>query len=320
MTEDPNWPRANSLLKPVDILAELDGSPFVGLVGCPLSKPSISPSNAHRTPGALREAMGRFSTYAAGVGQEGKVSGDLEQVPLVDFGDLDIADLDSEAAQKKLEQALRSLVTEHAPALTLLIGGDNAVTRGGMKAVCGELSRAGLITLDAHHDVRDYHDGPSNGTPVRGLIDDGLPGSQIVQIGLGSFTNSHYYRAYAEDNGLTLYGMSVLRRRGVEEVMTEALDRLSERCDVIYLDLDIDVLDRAFAPNCPGARPGGMFPSDLHGAAFLAGRHEKVIAVDFTEVDATADVNSLTVQNMALSVLNVLAGFMSRRGSATDRR
>lgn len=55
-----------------------------------------------------------------------------------------------------------------------------------------------------------------------------------------------------------------------------------------------------------------MMPDDLHLAAFLSGLHRKDVAVDFTEVDVTADVNDLTMQNMARCFLNALAGFGSR--------
>lgn len=313
MVEDPYWPRAQSLLKAPSALGEIGDAPYAALIGCPLSKPSISPSNAHETPQALRNILLRFATFAAGVGPDGDLHIDLEDTPLVDFGDLDIAALESEPAQAQLEALTREIVGKHKPALTLLAGGDNAVTRGGMKATCPDLSRAGLITFDAHHDTRDYYNGPSNGTPVRGLIDDGLPGNRIAQIGIGTFTNSRHYRNYCEENGITLYGMTELHRRGVTAVLGEALDRLAAECETIYVDLDIDVLDRAFVPGCPGARPGGMLPADLHLAAFIAGRHPKVAAIDFTEVDSTADVNDITVQNMGLCVLNALAGFAARK-------
>src|SRR6185312_2799635 len=74
--------------------------------------------------------------------------------------------------------------------LTLLVGGNNAVTRPGVLGLGLPLERVGLITLDAHFDMRDTHEGLSNGNPVRALINDGLPGANIAQIGLAAFANT----------------------------------------------------------------------------------------------------------------------------------
>ena len=72
------------------------------------------------------------------------------------------------------------------------------------------------------------------------------------------------------------------------------------------------MLDRAFAPGCPGARPGGMTPRQLAAAARLAGAHPSVVAADFVEVDATADVAEITLQSLATVFLAFAAGVASR--------
>jgi arginase family enzyme len=58
------------------------------------------------------------------------------------------------------------------------------------------MTRSASITLDAHFDMRDLDSGLSNGNPVRALLEDGLPGANIAQVGLASFANS---RAMHED-------------------------------------------------------------------------------------------------------------------------
>ena len=84
--------------------------------------------------------------------------------------------------------AVAASLSEHA--LTLLAGGNNAITRPAVLALGIPLARVGLITLDAHFDMRDTDEGLSNGNPVRALIQDGLPGANIAQVGLASFANS----------------------------------------------------------------------------------------------------------------------------------
>src|SRR5690606_11035244 len=72
--------------------------------------------------------------------------------------------------------------------LLVALGGDNAATVPVARAVWGSrIPAAGLVTLDAHHDLRDGH---SNGSPVRELIEAGLDGSRIVQVGIEPFANS----------------------------------------------------------------------------------------------------------------------------------
>ncbi|MPZ88630.1 MAG: hypothetical protein GEU81_11270, partial [Nitriliruptorales bacterium] len=198
LTEDPDWIRASTWLAGETDQPPPD-APLLALFGVPLSQASISPSQAHLTPAAVRSALRRFSTFAALPGGETVA---LESVRLLDLGDLDLQDLPNRIAQEVVAEAVGELAVVEGipmtPDLVILLGGDNALTRPALRALAGDLSRAGLLTLDAHHDVRGFHAGPTNGTPVRGLIEDGLPGRNVVQIGLGAFSNSAAHRGWAE--------------------------------------------------------------------------------------------------------------------------
>ena len=79
-----------------------------------------------------------------------------------------------EEATPSISAACAASVERHE--LTLLVGGNNAVTRPGVHALGLPLDKVGLITLDAHFDMRDTSAGPGNGNPVRALREDGLPG------------------------------------------------------------------------------------------------------------------------------------------------
>ena len=298
MTEDPWWPRASDWLA-------AGGSPTgrrLAVVGVPLSRTSISPSGAHTTPAAVRAALRRFATFHAGLDV------DLEELHVTDHGDLEVAALTGHEALTETSAALANL----EPAdLVVLLGGDNAVTRPAMRTLL-PLASSGLLTLDAHHDVRGFHAGPTNGTPVRGLIEDGLPGRQVVQIGLGALSNSRAYRTWCQDRGVTLISAEQARDDGVGTVVRRELDRLALTCSGLYVDLDVDVVDRAFVPGCPGARPGGLTPSELLDAAVEAGRHRAVRAIDVVEVDATADPTGITVDLAAMCLLSAAAGLVAR--------
>ncbi|MHB8342308.1 MAG: arginase family protein [Mycobacteriales bacterium] len=303
---DPQWPRASEWLAG----GGRSGGARLGVVGVPLSRTSISPSGAHETPAAVRAALRRFATFHAGLGV------DLTDLAVTDHGDLPVAELDGAAALAAVDAGVAALP---AADLLVLLGGDNALTRPALRTLAPDLARAGLVTLDAHHDVRGFHAGPSNGTPVRGLVEDGLPGSHVTQIGIGDLTNSRAYRSWCEERGITIVSARAARAAGVGAVVRRELDRLSVRCDLLYVDVDLDVLDATFAPGCPGARPGGLLPHELLAAAAEAGRHPGVRAVDIVEVDATADRGGVTVDTAAMCLLSVAAGLVSRRGPVSGR-
>jgi arginase family enzyme len=197
--------------------------------------------------------------------------------------------------------------------LTLYLGGDNAITRPLVGGLETDLSRIGVLTFDAHHDVRTLELGRTNGNPIRGLIDeDGLPGANVVQIGIHSFANSAEYRAYCEQAGIEIVTIADIEASGISEVVSLALTSLATRCDSIYVDVDIDVLDRVFAPACPGARPGGMTVRELAEGVRRCARHPKVTAMDFVEVDAEADQDGVTLDAMAHLMLSAVAGYAER--------
>jgi formiminoglutamase len=298
VTEDPLWPRASDWLSGGGDPA----GPRLAVVGVPLSRTSISPSGAHTTPAAVRAALRRFSTFHAGL------DADLERLSVTDFGDLDVADATAE------DHLFRVDLSGVRADLVVVLGGDNAVTRPAMRTRLS-LPTAGLLTLDAHHDVRGFHAGATNGTPVRGLLEDGLPGPHVTQVGIGELTNSRAYRDWCEAHGIRLVGVEQVRGR-VAEVVREELDRLALSCTDLWVDLDVDVVDRAFVPGCPGARPGGLAPHELTAAAAEAGRHPAVRGLDLVEVDASADPDGRTVDLVAQCLLSAAAGLVARARDA----
>ena len=254
--DDPQWPRVSDW-----ILGAGGGSVVVDLVGVPSSVASITPSNARTAPMAFRAALAGFSPF------DGDRDVDLETVVVTDHGDLDIDDASMVTSQSRISEFAAALDLTGIP---VFIGGDNAITRPLVHAVAGDLESIGVVTLDAHHDVRVLDDGPRNGTPIRGLIEDGLPGRNVVQIGIHSFANSRAYRRYCEEQGITVITMDDVEARSTRGVAEAAAYHLGH-VEGIYVDFDIDVLDRAHAPACPGSRPGGMTPRQLGAIAYELG-------------------------------------------------
>ena len=118
------------------------------------------------------------------------------------------------------------------------------------------LDTVGLITLDAHFDMRDTSQGLSNGNPVRALIEDGLPGANIAQIGLAPFANSKAMHDDAMAAGNLVVTIGEVEANGIAAAVDRALAHVAH-CEALVVDCDIDVIDRAQFPGAPGARPGG---------------------------------------------------------------
>lgn len=295
MNEDALWPRA------ANWLIEHDGSADIGVFGVPAHKTSISKTGAHKTPASIRRALLRYSTY----NWSRRI--DISTITANDFGD--VRSPDSEEGEARTS-ALAAEVAGKTK-LGIALGGDNSVTFAAARGFFGgDLSNAGLITLDAHHDLRD---GISNGSPVRRLIEAGLNPKRIVQIGIADFSNSPHYAQRAQDLGIHVIARSELRKRSIEDVWAEAISIAGAGGVGIHVDFDVDVCDRAEVPGCPAAAPGGISADELRQFAYLAGWSKLVKSLDITEVDATADApDGRTVRLAALLILEAAAGLATR--------
>jgi formiminoglutamase len=305
---DPLWPRAGDWPAPTR-----EETPDAVLLGVPAWRTSLSPTGAGETPAAVREALRRYSPTLMGPPPV-----DLDAVlRIADAGDVDEPD------GREGEGRVRAAVAELASArLLIALGGDNSAT---YSVAQGRRAR-GLITLDAHFDLRD---GESNGSPVRRLLADGLDPRRVVQIGIADFANSAAYARRVLDAGVTVITLDEVRRRGIGAVVADALrvaggggaadgapapapGRPAEPGG-IHLDIDVDVCDRSVAPGCPASVPGGLAAWELRALVRGIARDPRVASADIVEVDATADTaDARTVRLAALCVLELLAGLAER--------
>jgi arginase family enzyme len=277
---------------------------------------SISGGRFDLAPEAIRSAVDRFVAHRPGepariseLGLTLELYEDMEEV----------ASMTPAEAFERIRRHVGISIEDEVGRIrldraTVILGGDNSITRPGVHAAAGHggLNRTGLITIDAHHDLRDTSGGLTNGNPVRALLEDGLPAAHVVQIGIQPLANPAGSAAVARDSGIDVVTADEVRGRGIEPVVEKALEDLAGRCDAIYVDLDVDVLDRAFAPACPGSRPGGLTPVEVQAAVRAAGAHPAVRALDIVEVDTERDVADVTVLAAASFLLAFATGLASR--------
>ncbi|KAF0185268.1 MAG: agmatinase family protein [Hyphomonadaceae bacterium] len=298
MTSDcRSWTSAASLLGP-------DPAAPVAVLGAPLAERSLTPGRCDLAPKAVRAALSRMSVYDLETGV------DLSAMRVFDAGDLDLKLVDPAAAFAPIRDALAPLVERHA--LTILLGGNNAVTRPAVHALSPSLKRVGLLTLDAHFDLRDTDCGLTNGNPVQALLEDGLPGARIAQIGIAPFANTEKAHTKARAAGIHVATLRQCREAGLVATAQRVLATLASQCDVIHVDFDIDVIDRAQCPGAPGARPGGVAAHEFFDAARAIAAHPKVRSVDLTEFDPSLDVADITSLTAARWFAEILAGVSLR--------
>lgn len=290
-------------------LARGNGVPAdIVVLGAPISKASISPSNAWSTPPAVRAALARFPTWDA------EHDTDVGDLTVRDLGDVegDRDDPDARQAHTRIQSAVSEAARRGR--CVVVIGGDNSLTRPAMRGLMAvHEGDWGLLTLDAHHDCRPYESGSRNGTPVRELIDAGLPGERVAQVGIHPFGNAREHGEWALSRHVHVYSLAQVRKAGIDTTLATAVAALVRAgASRLYVDVDMDVVDRAFAPACPASMPGGLLPAELLRAVHAMGRNPRVLGIDITEVDASADVAGITVRLAAATLLSFCSGVAAR--------
>ncbi|UFT98424.1 formimidoylglutamase [Radiobacillus kanasensis] len=305
--DTPNTPYHDRYIQKIgDIIQPWDGDPIngYGIIGAPLSKSSISHSGAAFAPGTIRKSLSGFTTYSI------EEDIDLNQLVISDLGDITMHVTDIVHSQNRIYETMKHLLMKNPSWKPILLGGDHSVSFPSIKAFSEVKGSVGVIQFDAHHDLRNLEDGgPCNGTPFRSLLESAsIDGNHLIQIGIRDFSNSKAYRTYGEDNGVTMYTMKDVRERSILDVIDEGIKKLRNTVDVIYVSVDMDVLDQAHAPGCPAIGPGGMDSATLLQAITHLARHEKVLAIDLVEVDPTLDFRDITSRAAAHVILHYLKG------------
>lgn len=298
--------RVTNWLQPWDFASPLD----VGLISVPLSKSSITPNSTFAAPNALREAFTGFTTYSPDF--------DVDIAPLCvrEVGEVSIPVMDIPRSVRNIEECLESCFRQPENFFPVIVGGDHSITAPVVRAYCRAHpdQQLGLIHFDAHNDVRVMDHGPTNGTPIRSILQSGLRvrGSNIAQVGIHGFMNSSHYKNWVESQGATIFTGRQVRREGIDSVLARALELAGDRTDAIYVTVDIDVLELGYSAGAGVASPEGIHPVDLLEAMFTLGQRREVVAVDFVELDPRRDVAQITTRTFASALLTFLGGLFLR--------
>ena len=281
------------------------------ILGIPFSCSSKMASAASEAPNALRSAWRYFSTYHI------DTNIDLEDMGIIDLGDVRQSITDVAATHDAITNAMYMMRVTHPHMLPICMGGDHSVTARlvkGWKQAHPDQT-IGILHFDTLLDLRSLKGlGPTNEDHMRFLIEKKvLEGKHIHTLGVNGFFNSRSLKEYADDVGVTYKTMMEMRRNGISKTVKESIDVLSETVDVIYVTVDMEVLDASLAPGTPGGTPGGMRTEELFEAVFHAGQASKAVAMDLVCIDPRRDLREVTVKAGVQVMLGFLSGYWDRK-------
>ena len=265
----------------------IGGQMRIRLIGLPTDSHSSFLRGAAAAPPAIRAAL--YSDHSNMAAESG------ENVELEDAGDLPLDEGDADV--ERIRAAAANAISNGA--VPLFLGGDHMVTFPIVSGLAAERGPVAILHFDAHPDLYDDFEGDplSHASPFARIMENKLA-SRLVQVGIRT-ANAHC-REQA-------------KRFGVEtvEMRSFAPDRVPIPDGPLYVSIDMDALDPAFAPGVSHHEPGGLSVRDI--LSVLDRVPGPVIGADIVEYNPARDVNGVTAVVAAKLVKEIAA--LAARGN-----
>jgi len=232
------------------------------------------------------------------------------ELRVVDFGDAAVVPADPERTHAEIEKTVGQVTA--ARIVPVVLGGDHSITEANVRAVSARHGPVGLVHFDTHTDTGSEVFGVerSHGTPMYRLVRDGhVTGSRYVQVGLRGYWPGEAEFAWQREHGITAFFMHDVRQLGIRDVVERAVAAVGD--GPVFLTVDVDVLDPAFAPGTGTPEPGGMTAGDLLWAARELASRLDLVGMDVVEVIPTAvgsaDITALVADRIVREALTGIA-------------
>lgn len=258
------------------------------LIGVPYDRTQSYRPGAASGPEAIRQASVSLETYSPALGL------DLSELGLADLGDLEVAHLEPRAMVEQVAEALRGLPPG---TLSVVLGGDHTVTAGAVRAIHASFPDLRVVVLDAHLDLREAYEGDpwSHACTLRRVLDH-LGDGRLVVLGARSGLREEWELARRHCRW-------VCEPLALPETVHAEL-----RSYPVYLSVDLDVLDPAYAPGVGNPEPGGPSFSELLQALYLL-RDLPVVGLDLVEAAPELDPSGATAVSAAKLVREMVLCF-----------
>jgi len=215
--------------------------------GVPFDVTSTYRTGARFGPNAVRQASLNIETYSFRSGV------DVEDLALHDLGDVHAS-----TSPKRTVDMVKLVVADvlEAKKLPVAIGGEHTITLGMMKGLGDRAEKTALVSFDAHLDLRKEFMGLTlSHTTFMRLINEEVKPAKIVEVGTRAVCKEE--RDYAEASGIEFFTAQQVRKEGAAQIAQKLKEEL-EPYKSVYLTVDMDVLDPAFAPAVQNPEPDGL--------------------------------------------------------------
>lgn len=283
----------------------------IAIVGVPFDTAVVGRRGCRFGPESVRKSLVFSNVYDPGLDV------DLSRgFTVTDFGDVDVLQTEVLGTHKRVERVVTAIF--HTGVTPAIIGGDHSLTFPNAKALINVTEgNVGVINIDSHLDVRHSHHGEvSSGTPFRRLMEEPerpVSSENFVEIGINGWLNSRYYMDYCRDKGVTVIPARDVHRRGVDEVIAQALKIATNGVEALFLSVDIDSVDLSAAPGTCAPSPGGLTPYEVLEMVWQIGQHPMCRAVDMMEVAPSLDSAGVTSMMGAAIIMNFMGAVKARK-------
>jgi agmatinase len=251
------------------------------IIGVPFDVTSTYRPGSRFAPLAIREASLNIETYSFRAGI------DLEELKLHDAGDLHVTG-DVHETLKRLKLVTNEILCSgKTPAF---IGGEHTLTLGAVQGISKDLA---ILCFDAHLDLRNEYMGQSvcHATVMR-RINEVVKPSRIVEVGTRAVCKEEI--EHAEDQRIAYVTAHRIMQAGVEETAKE-ISALLSGYDRVYLTVDMDVLDPAFAPAVQNPEPEGL-PTHMLLDLMYKTCDSRIVGFDVVEVTPHYDMGTTAIE------------------------
>lgn len=237
---------------------------------------------------------------------------------VVDNGDVSVTPGNAAASHRAIEEAVGRIA--EAGVIPIILGGDHSIAYPDIKAVASRLASGSVavVQFDTHTDTatENWDVKHAHGTPFRHLVDEGIiPGANLVQVGIRGYWPYPDEFEWARSKGVRWHRMEEVIERGIEAVMDDILEEIGS-AHHLFLSVDIDVLDPAYAPGTGTPEPGGMTTRELLRAVRRLVLAKPLVGMDIVEVSPPydhAEITAMAAHRVVLEALSALAA--ARRGT-----
>jgi agmatinase len=240
----------------------------------------------------------------------------LTELRVVDLGDVEMPSGEIERSLGLLEDRVAMVARHHV--IPIILGGDHTIALPDVTGVAHHVGfgRVSVIHFDAHADTGDSQMGSlyGHGTPMRRLIESGAcRGDRFLQIGLRGYWPEPATLDWMAEQKMRSFEMSEVVKRGLDDVLDEAISIAMTDCDAVFLSVDVDVVDPGAAPGTGTPEPGGLTSRQLLDAVRRIGMESSIAGVDVVEVCPPYDHAEITAYLGNRIVLEALGGMAWRR-------